>query len=393
MKKNHLYALLLSLSLLLLGCGGGGGSGTARVIAGEEFSTAEKSFVYDLFTTEYLWYDEVDSNVDYTAFDTPQALIDGLRVTQDRWSFTITEAEYDDMVNQKTAGFGFGYVEGYTLYLVRIGAPAYQKLYRGDTILKVNGESVSQEKIAEASQNLNVETTFLVLRDGVETTVKVTPREYTFKVTQGKVLPNNIGYLRYDSFTSSSVEEFEAEFSKFKSAGITDLIVDLRYNGGGSVDVASLLLDNFTNRYSGQRQFYLDWNENYKSQNAPYYFDDAEANDLDLQRVIFLVTRDSASASELVISALKPYLGDANVVTIGTATHGKPVGMQGRAYGSNFYFLIDFYVRNDADETTSLSGIPATCTAEDDLTHLMGDPEEKMLQTALQYIDNGYTCP
>lgn len=398
MKNRFILPLLLSLSLLLVSCGGGssssdGGSIIAKPPSGS-FPQAEKDFVYGLFTTEYLWYDEVASDVDYSAFDTPQALIDGLKVEKDRWSFAMTEQEYEDYVNQKTAGFGFGYTKDFTIYLVRIDAPAYQHLYRGDRILEVNNETANTENIAKASQNLNVETTFKVLRNGSEEDVLITPKEYTFKVTMGKVLNNKIGYLRYDSFTSTSVNEFEAEFTKFKTAGITDLIVDLRYNGGGSVDVASTLLDNFSNQYAGERQVYLDWNANYKSKNSAYYFsDEIEANDLNMQRVIFLVTKNSASASELVISALKPYLGDSNVVTIGDYTHGKPVGMNGRSYDSDYYFLINFYVRNNAGETTSLDGIPATCTAEDDLTHLMGDPEETMLKTALDYIANNYACP
>jgi C-terminal processing protease CtpA/Prc len=107
-----------------------------------------------------------------------------------------------------------------------------------------------------------------------------------------------------------------------------------------------------------------------------------------MKRVIFLVTKDSASASELVISALKPYLGNTNVVTIGADTHGKPVGMSGKVYGTNYYFLINFFVRNNAGDPTSFNGIPATCTAEDDLTHLMGDENETMLKTALYYIEN-----
>ena len=392
MKKSFLFPLLLSLSLLLVSCGGGGGS--TNVNADQPFSSAEKEFVYDLFNTEYLWFDEVASNVDYLAFDTPQALIDGLKVEKDKWSFSLTEQEYEDMVNQTTAGFGFGYTDGFLIYLVRIDAPAWEKLYRGDIILKVNGEAASSENIAAASKNLHVSTTFTIDRQGREKNIVLTPREYTFKVTEGNVLPGNIGYLRYDSFTSTSVTEFEREFTKFKAANISDIIIDLRYNGGGSVDVASTLLDNLSNQHPGQRQVYLDWNVNYQSRNSSYYFsDDIEANDLNMQRVIFLVTENSASASELVISALKPYLGNDKVVTIGTATHGKPVGMDGRTYGSNYYFLINFEVKNNAGYTTGLNGIPATCTAVDDFSHQRGDPEETMLKTALDYIAGGYTCP
>ena len=395
MKNRSILSLLLLLSFLLASCGGGGKSNDStiadsRLISSptQSFTQAEKDFVYGLFTTEYLWYDEVDSNVDYSAFDTPQALIDGLKVEQDKWSFSITEQEYEDMANQKTAGFGFGYSNDFTVFIVRIGAPAYTKLLRGDKIIEVNNEAATNENIAQASKNLNVETTFKVLRNGVEEDVVITPKEYTYKVTMGKIIDDHIGYLRYDSFTGTSVAEFEAEFTKFKTADVTDLIVDLRYNGGGSVDVASALLDNINNQHPGERQVYLDWNANYKNKNSTYYFsDEVEANDLNMTRVIFLVTKDSASASELVISALKPYLGDANVVTIGDTTHGKPVGMSGKAYGSDYYFLIDFYVRNNLGETTSLDGISATCTAEDDLTHLMGDPDETMLKTALYYIE------
>ena len=111
-----------------------------------------------------------------------------------------------------------------------------------------------------------------------------------------------------------------------------------------------------------------------------------------MQRVFFLTTENSASASELVISALRPYLGDSNIITIGSKTHGKPVGMGGRVYGNNYYFLINFFVRNDAGETTSFDGIPVTCSAEDDITNAMGDENETMLSTALYYIQNG-RCP
>jgi hypothetical protein len=390
--KKRIFPLILSLSFLLVSCGGGGGStvGNSLLTGDDSFSSAEKEFVYTLFNTEYLWFDEVDSNVDYNAFDTPQALIDGLRVPQDKWSFSMTQKEYEDYSNQKTTGFGFGYTVDFTIYMVRIDAPAWNKLLRGDKILEINGESATKENIAEASQNLNVATTFTVLRAGTEVNVVLSSQEYTFKVTAGKTFTQGaekVGYLRYDSFTGTSVSEFEAAFTQFKADAIQELIVDLRYNGGGSIDTASVLLENFTNQYPGKRQVYLDWNVNYQSRNSSYYFsDEVENNDLDMKRVIFLVTKNSASASELVISALKPYLGDSQVVTIGDVTHGKPVGMNGRTYGVNYYFLINFIVKNDKGETTDLDGIPVTCLAEDDLNHLRGDPEETMLKTALYYI-------
>ncbi len=394
--KHLLTSFSLALLLLLHGCGGGSSSDTSST---QSFTLDEKQFVHNLFLTEYLWYEDVPQSIDYARYSTPQSLIDALRVNPpDRWSFMLTQQQYEDFVNQKTAGFGFGYTQDYTIYMVRIGAPAWQKLQRGDRIITINGEEVTDDLIHTASQNLGSETIFTLDRNGTTLDIKVTPREYTFEVTQASTIDYNgkkVGYLRYDSFTSTSVEEIEQAFDSLKSAGIEVLIIDLRYNGGGAVTVSSILLDNIHNSTPGQRQFYLDWNANYQQNNETYYFEDADeqdGNELNVSKVYFLVTKNSASASELVISALKPYLGESNIITIGDYTHGKNVGMRGRVYGTDYYFLINFYVRNNAGETTSFDGISPTCTATDDLTHLRGDPAESMLQTALIHFDTG-TCP
>lgn len=388
------FPFILSITLLLNSCGSGSSSPSTSTIETEEFSLAEKEFLHDLFLTEYLWYDQVASNIDYAQFTQPQEMINALRVDPyDQWSFTITQQDYEDQNNQKTAGFGFGYTSDYHIFLVRINAPAYGLLFRGDEILEINGEPVSNTLISEASQNLNTATLFTVLRDGTEQYVSVAPSEYTYNVSLGKIITQGtqkIGYLRYDSFTESSVAEFESIFTQFHNDGIDELVVDMRYNGGGSTLTASALLDNITNAFPGERQMYLDWNANYQHENSSYTFEESDmqdGNELNMKRVFFLVTGSSASASEAVINALVPYLGVDNVVTIGDSTHGKPVGMSGRAYGTNYYFLVNFFVKNDAGETTSFNGILPTCTAEDDLTHLMGDENELMLKTALYYIE------
>ena len=395
MKYKVIITLLATLSLFLNSCGSSSDSSNNAAT----FDQENKTFLYDLFLSEYLWYDQVASNVDYAQYDTPQMMIDALRVTPpDQWSFAMTAQEYEDSVNQSTSGFGFGYTPELTIFLVRIDAPAYGKLFRGDKILEINSKPATQALISEASENIGHETVFTVLRGAQELEVRVTSNKYNFKVSLGKIIPQgskNIAYLRYDAFTETSVNEFEAIFTTFKSANVNELVIDLRYNGGGSISAASALLDNISNVYAGKRQVYLDWNSNYQNNNTSYHFEDADmqdGNELNMKRVIFLVTHNSASSSELVISALKPYLGDTNIVTIGSATHGKPVGMTGRIDGSFYYFLVNFFVRNNIDETTSFYGIPATCSAEDDLTHSMGDPNEAMLSTALYYISHN-ACP
>lgn len=363
------------------------------------FNTENKTFLHNLFLTEYLWYDQVASNTDYTQFSTPQMMINELRLNPpDQWSFAMSEQKYEDFANQTTSGFGIGYTPDLTIFLVRIDSPAYKKLRRGDKILEINTKPATQELLIQTSQNTGHETIFKVLRGSEELDIGITPGPYTFKVSSGKIISQatkNIGYLRYDSFTESSVQELETIFSSFKSAGISELVIDIRYNGGGSISAASVLLDNITNRYPGQRQIYLDWNAINQDKNTNYYFEDSgmqDGNELDMKRVIFLVTNNSASSSELVISALKPYLGDSKVITVGSTTHGKPVGMSGRTDGSYYYFLINFFVRNDIGANTSFYGIPPTCVAEDDLTYEMGDINEAMFATALYYISHN-RCP
>lgn len=401
--KHHIFYMLSIMSIFFLNsCGSGSSSTVSDAIDSveETFTLTEKQFLHNLFLTEYLWYDQVASNVDYATFTTPQSMINELRLDPpDLWSFTMTAQEYEDFANQKTVGFGFGYESAsFTLFLVRIDSPAYGKLFRGDKILEVNGISATPTLITEASQNVNVKTTFTVLRGSQEVEVSLTSTAYTFKVSLGSIIlqdSQKIGYLRYDSFTESSVAEFENIFTTFKTENIDELVIDLRYNGGGSVATTSALIDNISNTHPEERQLYLDWNANYQQNNSTYRFEDADlqdGNELDMQRVFFLVTKSSASASEALISALTPYLGSSNVITIGDNTHGKPVGMSGRVYDDNYYFLINFIVKNNANVASSFDGIAVTCLAADDLTHLRGDVNETMLQTALYYIQNN-TCP
>ena len=391
--KSYMKSLLVSVSaLLLVACSIGDGIEDDAL-----FSDAQKTFLHNLFKTEYLWYDRVSADVNYTLYDDAKSMTRALRVTPpDLWSFAMTKTEYDDYASQKTAGFGFGYQGAFDIYRVLIDSPVYGKLRRGDRILQIDGVDVTSSILTSASEHLGVSAEFTLMRDGHEITISLTPREYNFKVSLAKIIDRagkKIAYFRYDSFTSASTEEIESAFTQFDDAGVDELVIDMRYNHGGSINTASILLDNITDAYLGQRQVYLDWNANYKQNNSTYYFDDErDGNELRMSRVFFLTTGSSASASELVISALKPYLGDANVITIGETTSGKPTGMSGRTYGSNYYFLINFFVRNDDGVRTSFDGIPATCSAADDLTHIMGDESEGMLSAALYYIEHG-NCP
>ncbi|WP_218598993.1 S41 family peptidase [Polaribacter sp. NJDZ03] len=142
-----------------------------------------------------------------------------------------------------------------------------------------------------------------------------------------------IGYLLYNQFASSYDSELNAAFATFKASGVTDLIIDLRYNGGGSVQTATYLGSMITTESNTTVFSKQMWNkkvmENNNASNIIDYFTDNISstkeliNSLNLPTVYFIVTEDTASASELVINALSAYI---DVKLVGTKTVGKQVG-------------------------------------------------------------------
>ena len=397
--KFHRYLLGLLFILLLAGCGGGSSKNSFIPPANngpDIFDEQEKSYLYNLFLTEYYWNDYVPHDFNYSPYTEPQPMISDLKYAAlDRWSFALTRQQYNNMLSQKTAGFGFGYLDDFTVYTVLINSPAQKAgLMRGDRIVTINGQPVTPALLSEASSNLGQPTHFGLERDGNPLDLTITAQEYNYKVTSYSVVQTSkgkrVGYLRFDEFTDNATDELEVAFTYFKNQGIDKLVVDLRYNPGGTVNTASIFLDKIGRGFNGQVQFTLAWNTQNTSQNETLYFDSNDPNSLALSKLVFLTTSNSASASELSINAMEPYM-HSNVVTVGTRTHGKPVGMAGRTNGSYIYFLINFAVENAVGFSDYFDGLPPDCEVEDnDFAHQLGDPNEALLREALYYIDNDH---
>ena len=402
------FFLILSIILLFTACGSqkyphdssGGNDGGG--INNPSFSSSEKSFLYNLFLTEYYWYDTVPEKFDYSSYTEPQPMINDLKYAdRDRWSFSMTKKEYEDFSTQSNVGFGFGYTQDQDdhllVYMVRIESPADKAgLKRGDIILKINGEEATAERMAQASEKVNQMTTFTILRVGEPNTtqldIDIRAQEYSFKVTSASTVQTDdgtaAGYLRFDSFTDNATDEIDKAFTYFRTQNIKKLVIDLRYNGGGYLNTASILLDKLVRNKDGKVQFRLAWNDKNSAKNEVATFETDE-NSLDLSQIIFLTTQNSASASELVINALDASDIGIDVVLVGDRTHGKPVGMAGRSYGNHIYFLINFLVENADGFSDYFDGLPVDCPVDDDLFHQLGDPDEAMLNMALHYIDTG----
>ncbi|MCK4441579.1 MAG: PDZ domain-containing protein [Sulfurovaceae bacterium] len=385
------YLISIIAIIFYIGCGG----------THHPSSNDYKTFLYNLFKTQYFWADKVPNSIDLDKYNSPNEMIDNLRYKpKDRWSMVLTKQQNSNFLNQKSGGFGFASVDinsTIVVLFVRINSPADKAgLKRGDIIKKIDNENASINKILSYRTKLDTEIKFDIYRKSTNKnlTIYIKVQDYSFRVSDKKILytsnGENVGYFRLDSFTATATQEIDKAFDYFKSENIDKLVVDLRYNGGGSVITASILLDKLTRDRDNQLQFKMRWNDTYQNKNRVATFETDE-NSIDLKQIIFLTTQNTASASELVINAMRPYLGN-NIVIIGDRTHGKPVGMEGKTDGVYIYYLINFVIENHNGFYDYFNGLPVTsgCKTPDDIAHQLGDPKEEMLKKALFYIDNGH---
>lgn len=205
-----------------------------------------------------------------------------------------------------------------------------------------------------------------------------------------------VGYLNLRTFiVSDAAAQLRQAFGQFAAQGVTELVIDLRYNGGGLVSVAETFGDLMGQGRTGQVFSRTVLRPSRASENTTRTFR-AEPNAIAPTRIAFITTRASASASELVVNAMLPYLGN-NVALIGDDTAGKPVGQ--------FAFdqaACDLRVRAVTFQTLNAAGngdyffglgpfVPNTCRADDDVTHPFGDPQEASTAVALDFLA-GRSC-
>jgi hypothetical protein len=219
-----------------------------------------------------------------------------------------------------------------------------------------------------------------------------------------RILPaTTTGYLAYNSFATPVGEVQLADaFDRFAAAGVTDLVVDLRYNGGGFLNIAAELgyMVAGETQSSGKVFEALVFNDKRSADNTSVGFANAITNlfgnsprslsALNLRRVFVLTSGSTCSASEAFISALSGI--DIDVVLVGGTTCGKPFGFNQADNCTLAFFGLEFEGRNNKGVVTPVTGIPPTCAATDDLDHAMGDPAERMLATALGFQLAG-SCP
>ncbi len=364
---------------------------------------AQNLFVHDAMTDLYLWYDTIPT-LNPTTFDSPESYLEAIRYRPLDSTFSyITPRAASDAFYSDSQFIGFGLstmIDGTALRVAQVfaGSPAEEAgLARGDRILEINGRRVSD--LIAASQidgafgpaEIGVERDILFEHGGADRTgAHMTKRLVTIPTVSltrvYRVGSRTVGYVFFRNFVEPSFDALDQAFGELRNAGVNELVLDLRYNGGGLVSVAQHLASLIGGTLAdGQLMATYSHNDKNAFRNTDLRFQ-PKANALALDRVVVITTRGSASASELVINALRPYMP---VIVVGDRTYGKPVGQYGMAFCDKVLAAVAFSLRNANGEGDFFQGLPPTCPAADDLDHQFGDPAEASLQEAFVFISSG----
>ncbi len=352
-------------------------------------------YIYEKFLDWYLWYDQIP-DIDPTGIDTEEALIDSIRHPNDRWSYSTAYSLIEKWYERgEYTGFGGGFIidiDGFIkISFVYNNSPLANKgVNRGWKVLSVNGFTVNETDSVNAALSSDGEVLFEM--EDLEGT------KHTFGLTRQEIATNsvihssvhtinghNIGYFVLNNFINTSPGELKTVIDTFKQHNITDLIIDLRYNGGGLNSVAYQLIGMIGGEtLNGQIISTQIHNDKHSDSDKPQILN-YEGPFFDVQNVCFITTHQTASASELVINSIEPFN---DVGLVGSNTHGKPVGM----YIFNVEKLdlailpICFKTINSIGYGDYYNGLAVDVTETDDLDHNWGDSAEAMFKTAVDYL-------
>jgi C-terminal processing protease CtpA/Prc len=405
----------------MAGCGGGGGNGLgSNNICGE---TARKQFVLDASREWYLFPELLPASVNPADFATAEELLDHLTATareqrKDRYfSYLTTRTEENALLGAgQFAGFGFRTRTdpGPRPFIVEVfeSSPASDGgVARGDEIVAVDSGSgfvpVSQllangSTISDAlgPSEAGVRRGLRLLRDGVTREISLTKRTVTIdpvsNVYGAKILPlagtTGVGYLNLRTYVATADTQLRDAFAQFLAQGVDYFIVDLRYNGGGLVSTAETLNNLLGGaRTTADAQLRVTHNSVKASLNETRRFQ-PQPQSVRPVRIAFLTTESTASASEINVNSMVPWV---EIAIVGEDTYGKPVGQFAFDLSGcdDRLRLVAFRTENALGQGDYYDGLASTldfaCAAADTLEQPLGDAAEGMTSAALQWLATG----
>ncbi|WP_428617784.1 S41 family peptidase [Shewanella sp.] len=479
--SNALFTSLLASGLLLTGCSGGGSGsdtsgnggsigtgsgGTVTWVEGEftpytqlaaqcDAGLKEKLWLRSWSNDTYLWYSEIIDRdpapyqvLEYFSLLKTENLSPSGN-PKDQFHFSMPTSEWEQL-NQSGASVGYGmsvHLQQLTATTDRKVTVAYTEpntpasnanIARGAVIVSIDGVSVKDANDMASINTLNnglfpsdagQETRFTIqdlgasqTRDVILTaqTVVSTPVQNTKVVSTPT---GNVGYLQFNSHIATAERGLFDAINTLATAKVDDLVLDLRYNGGGLLAMASQLGYMIAGKEATQNRIFerSTFNDKYPTKDpvtgqtlTPMPFIDESLGfnpgllssgqslpTLNLSRVFVLTTDNTCSASEALINSLRGI--DVEVIQIGGTTCGKPYGFYPTPNCDTTYFTIQFKGENDkgfgdysdgfvpSSNPTLASEVPG-CDVADDFNHALGDQNEGLLSAALYYRDSNF-CP
>jgi len=359
----------------------------------------------------YLWNTQIPAGFNPRTYADPDKIMTAIRTYSqepgfakpvDRWSFAIKQAEWDNVSSGLTQDFGlsiFFYADGdLRVKSVEEQSPAAKAgIRRGWRIAKLNGNSNMNNSNADfiVQQIYSSNSTSFTFQkpDGTNADIQLNAATYQenpiFLDTVYSAGNKKTGYFVFNSFlgdTTRIYNAFQRIFDRFSRENVSDVIIDMRYNGGGYVSVqsklANYLVPASANGSLMMKQEYNTVNKQYSSST-----NFKKSGSLNLSRVFFIVSKNTASASELLINNLKPYM---DVKLVGPSnTYGKPVGYFPIPINDWYIFPVSFRTTNKNGEGNYFDGIPIDKQVGDGLNKDWGDREEASLASILKFINTG----
>lgn len=411
-----------ALCVMLAACGGGNGGSASP---GGCSDTREKNFVLDTAREWYLFDEQLPDPIDTGAFPTAAELLDTLTAEaradgKDRHFSYLTTRAQDDAILQDGEFVGFGLrtrIEGERLWLTDVyeGSPAADGgLARGTEITEIDAgdgylpvatilaeDPALEEALGPATEGTARGLRF-VLPGGATAEAVFTKRVVAIPPLAGGgpavlALPANptvpVGYLNLRTFIATAEEPLREAYAAFRAQGIEYFIFDLRYNSGGLVSVAELIGDlNGGARDDADVYLEMRFNDRKASGNDVVRRFRPRAESVSPVRIAFITTGLTASASEIVINSLAPWV---EVAIVGDDTLGKPVGQSAFDLpGCDLRLrLISFQFTNADGQGEYYGGLasslPFACRADDDLGQAPGDAAEGSTAEALSWLGSG----
>lgn len=370
----------------------------------------QNTWTYSQMRKHYLWEEHLPDSAALNYMSSAEFFFDKLKYRDDRFSWIERNTDYKgsllfDRFGLETVDYLLptgGKIHRTALVMPRSPAEA-AGLRRGDWFIIANADAdhLELETGNLAGTDFLPNKKIVLLSDG---------KEYTDAVsldTIYQIQDKKIGYLVYNSFMDEMVyftypyrEELKNIFGNFKSEGITDLIIDLRYNRGGYVSIellmCSLILpDEFLGEIGGfqtyNKRIAAELLKTTGNEEEIIYFPDKQSvaeNNVGLRKVYFIITGRSASASESLINSLAPCI---NVVTVGATTTGKNVGsytLKDNQYEWQLQPITFYYFNREHQAVPETGIVPDIAFNENEIAtwYDWGNTNEMLLSVTIDHI-------